>query len=352
MRLTFEIPVTFLATPTSMKLTRMVFAHVKRVIEIPSASSDEAPVALYANARDRGIFAGLRVYEDRLYTPIGAVSACIPTHRALFSPTTCPPQFASYFARVEKEAQRVSGRAAGTVKPYPKNISEDLHHGRPIKLHDLSNMSFKDLEFHQIEQQVMDFEARLSGFVLVDGRLHRACREPVIAIRAASGDAETFQADVIFLDSPILKGADKADRRPDALFRMDEAQRAVEYCVTAGATNDIAARIAALDVNVMDASALKLDSDRASMFCLARTVAMRMADHQVVKHPRIMELVERYSEEHYPDELGDLVSDLFDSHSDAFPAGIERYMASGVVNMWNNRPISTPYLDASASPRF
>lgn len=347
-----EIPVVFVATPNNMKLSRMVFAHVKRVVDIPSVSSADAPVVLYANAKDRGIFAGLRAYEDRLYTPIGAVSACIPLNRGLFSQATCPPQFASYFERLEKEAKQVSGRTAGTMKPYPKNVVDDLHDGRTIKLHDLSNMSFKDLDLREVEQQVMDFEARLSGFVLVDGRLHKSCREPVIAIRAASDDAETFQADVIFLDSPILTGAKLADRRPDALFRMDEAQKAVEYCVTAGATNDIAARIAALDVNVLDSTALKLDSDRASMFCLARTLAMKMAAQQVTKHQRIMEIVEKYSEEHYPDELGDLVSDLFESHTAAFPAGIERYMASGVVNMWNNRPISTPYLDSKASPRF
>lgn len=346
MELQFDVPIAVKGRPEKYKTERLVVATVPVSIDVEECSKGELKPAVsgswHFNAATRLDF---RSHAGKLYLPLCPL-AMIERSMPLFELPSVPFHLKHASSLVEKKISDDRGWN-GNSTIYPASHREDLRRSRGIRLSPLAELSFETLDLNAVADQVGMFEKRASRLLRVDDMIHVQVSEPVISVtRSVNNPA-------VFLVRPIHRpflGIRRDKSIPDALFRIDEAERAREFCRALGAENDPLLNFHKFRIDVYDPEALALHSTRASAYAASHNLVHSIDVGSGVDHHscaaqlrELTTLVGRHSEADCPDELCDCFCSLVDiekSGTPVFKRAADAETAAAISASWDNREIT------------
>ena len=349
MEFTVEVPIVITARPSGLRRSRTVFAKTTTTVEIGTIDPGDAPVV--ASVASRPPSNSRVVYRQRgaeFLAPLDFPLSEIPFKAVLFGRSLPYLPAAERIAEIERRAVAVSIRSQGDGSVFPARLSRLFGERDTAVLPDIGSLDLEGFDDADIDLQVSEYLALFESMAVIDGRPYGIVGEPLIALRAVGGDSSRFDVRVVSAGDR-WNGIASPDELPHAQFRLDRAASALEFCLAAGAMPAIAIRqFEEIALHIEDGITLFGDSDRASMFALARIISRRAVRNEPDPPPaELFRLVDECDETSYPEELGDMVVDFCCTHyanwtegCGAFARNIELHMAKGVVNMWPERSVT------------
>jgi hypothetical protein len=340
MEVQYEVPVIVEGRPEKYKSDRLVLASVPVKVDIEECSRAELTPAVSVrfemNSATRFDF---KSYGGRLYLPLEPL-AMLKRAIPLYELQNVPFVFKriSYF--VEREAEKECMHPRPTI--YPPINKNAIKRNRSVTPTPLTKMSFESLDTRSLEQQIAAFEKRASRLLICDDMVHVEVSEPCISVKHSPNDRNVYL--VRPLHRPFL-GLNKERGLPDALFRIDESEKARDFCLSLGATNEPLLNFHKFLVDVYDPDVLTLSSERASCFAAAgnlrRSIGDKTDHHLGPELTSLSSLLDSHNELSCPDELCDALAALVDAHrSGADVFEYDTNIAGAVAGMWDNREIS------------
>lgn len=346
MELQFDVPIAVKGRPEKYKTERLVVATVPVSIVLDECSEGEIKPALSCSWRiDATPRLEFQSHAGKLYLPLCPL-AMIERSMPLFEFPNVPFHLKHASAFVETQITNdMMWNGISTI--YPPSHREDIRRSRGVRPTPLSALSFETLDVDALAEQVSTFEKRASRLLRLEDMIYVQVSEPVISVtRSVNNPA-------VFLVRPIHRpylGIRRDKGFPDALFRIDEADRASEFCRALGAQNDPLLNFHKFRVDVYDPEALCLHSTRASVYAGAHNLVHSIgAGSGVDRHDcseqlrGLTTLVARHNEADCPDELCDLFCFLVDierSGTPIFPRRTDAETAAAVAGAWDNREIT------------
>lgn len=353
MEVQYEVPVIVEGRPEKYKTDRLVMASVPVTVDIEECSRAElTPAVSVRFEMNSATRCDYKTYGGRLYLPLEPV-AMLKRAIPLYELQNVPFVFKriSYF--VEREATKECMHPRPTI--YPPFDRNAIKRSRSVTPTPLAKMSFETLDTRSLEQQIDAFKKRASRLLVCDDMIHVEVSEPCISVKRAMNDGN------VYLVRPMHRpfcGLSKERGFPDALFRIDESEKARDFCLSLGATNEPLLNFHKFLVDVYDPSALNLSSERASCYAaagnLCRSVGNK-ADRRLDSELKALAaLMAAHTEASCPDELCDALAALVDAHrSGADVFKFDANIAGAVADRWDNREISftSPAHTANRGPR-
>jgi hypothetical protein len=350
MEVQYQVPVIVDGRPEKYKTDRLVLASVPVSVDIAECSRAEMTPAVSVrfemNSATRCDF---KSYGGRLYLPLEPL-AMLKSTFPLFEQRPAPFVFkrALYFA--EREAEEACSRSRGSL--YPVVTRNAVRHQRSLAPMPLADMAFETLDVPSLDKQVASFEERTSRLLICEDMIHVEVSEPCISVRRSINDGDVYL--VRPLHRPFL-GISRDHFFPDALFRIDESDRARDFCRSLGSTNEPLLNFHKFLVEIHDLDALKLSSERASCYAFAHNLLRRNAFTTRESRgvlDQISFCVENYNEMSAPERLCDDIVSLHDLHSSGSPIfhPDEEEIARGVAEMWESREISPLFQHGGPRP--
>ncbi|MCZ7860855.1 hypothetical protein O9X98_05510 [Agrobacterium salinitolerans] len=346
MELQFDVPIAVKGRPEKYKTDRLVVATVPVSIDVEECSRGELKPAVSGSWKiDAATRLDYRSHAGKLYLPLCPLSM-IERSMPLFELPNVPFHLKHASAFVEKEITDDRGWN-GRSTLYPPSHREDVRKHFGVRLSPLSAMSFETLDVSALAEQVTTFERRASRLLRVDDMIHVEVSEPVISVtRSVNNPA-------VFLVRPIHRpylGIRRDKSFPDALFRIDEAERASDFCRTLGAENQPLLNFHKFWIDVQDSEVLAINSTRACAYSAAYNLVRSIGVGAGVDHHACSEqlrelttLVARHNEADCPDELCDRFCALVDierSGTTVFKRGADAETAACISTAWDNREIT------------
>ncbi|MCS4089047.1 hypothetical protein [Rhizobium sp. BK176] len=344
MEVQYEVPVIVEGRPEKYKTDRLVLASVPVDVDIEECSRAELTPAVSVrfemNSATRCDF---KSYGGRLYLPLEPLVMLKRTIR-LFDQQRVPFVFkrSSYF--VEREAEK--GASRPRVSLYPVVNRVPVQYDRPVNPTPLADMAFENLDVQSLERQIASFRDRASRLLICEDMIHVEVSEPCISVRRSINDGD------VYLVRPLHRpwqGLSRDHFFPDALFRIDESDRARDFCLSLGSKNEPLLNFHKFLVEIHDPDVLKLSSERASCYAFAHNVLRH--DEFAARDNRgnldeISAFMGNFNEMSAPDRLCDGILSLHDLHSSGLPILYpdEAVIGRAVAEMWDGReinPVST-----------
>lgn len=346
MEFQFEIPVAAKGRPEKYKTERLVLATVPVSVDIADVSRSElipaVSVSFDINSATRLDF---RAFDGRLYLPLAPV-AVLERSVPLFELPAVPFHFKNAASQVEKKLTDDGGWDNRSIV-YPPSHRDDIRRSRAVWPTPLAGMAFETLDLPAIDEQVATFEQRVGRLLCSDGMVHVQVAEPYIAVTRSMNNRSVFLVRPVH--RPFL-GIRRDKSFPEAVFWIDESEKAREFCLSLGAENEPLLNFHKFWLDVHDSNALSLHSDRASAYASARNLVQSIGNGSAIdnhacadKLRALSRLVGRHNEADCPDELCDLLSSLVDverSGTSVFPSPSRFDTAELVTFRWDNREIT------------
>lgn len=346
MEFQFEVPVATVGRPEKYKTDRLVLATVPVSVDIEDVSRDElkpaVSVAFDLNSATRLDF---RSHGGRLYLPLIPM-VMLERSFPLFDLTVVPFHFKHTSSLVEKKLTD-DGGFNNLSRVYPPFHRDSIRRSRAVLPTHLAGMAFETLDLPSIDEQVAMFEKRVGRLICADGMVHVQVAEPYIAVTRSVNNSS------VFLVRPVHRpfiGIRRDKSFPEAVFRIDESEKARDFCLALGAENEPLLNFHKFRLDVHDSDALALHSDRASAYASARNLVRAISNGSAIdNHPcasqlrPLSTLVGRHNEDDCPDELCDLLSCLVDverSGTSVFPRVWRFETAELIASRWDNREIN------------
>lgn len=260
-----------------------------------------------------------------------------------------PPNFA--FADTDRRLRRsVDNYAYNGEGLFPTRLLDARKANQPLFPDDLSETGLVSWYEKAVEDQIARFEERCERLIVSAGTMWAEVAEPVLALDFVNrnGDLATSVRPIMRPLRGIGKGSSKI-HPPHAVFRLDELDRLYAFCRASGVAEAQIAPWTAGRVVVHDAIRLSLESERASIYCVASRLAKRvygaawLPDLPLVDD--LYRLVNNSTENDCPDEMGDVLSELVELHragTRIFDTDFEAAATDHVVQLWDSREIALP----------
>jgi hypothetical protein len=340
MEVQYEIPVIVDGRPEKHKTERLVLASVPVTVDLEECSRAELTPAVSVRFQmNDATRCDYMSHGGRLYLalePVAMLKRTIP----LYELQNVPFVFKriSYF--VERAAEKECAQPRPTI--YPPTHRHTIKRNRSLTTTPLADMAFETLDSPSLEQQIAVFQRRASRLLICDGMIHVEVSEPCISVKRAMNDGNVYL--VRPLHRPFF-GLSKERGFPDALFRIDENEKARDFCLSLGASNEPLLNFHKFLVDVYDPSVLNLSSERASCYAaagnLCRSVGGTIDPPLDTELKALASLMDGHTEASCPDELCDAFAALLDVHrSGADGFKYDANIAGAVADMWDNREIS------------
>lgn len=346
MNLDFKLPVITRGTPRGKKRARPVLATVSVSVDIREVQDRDitAVASVYFPPGTPAEMTDFVSIDGAIFVRIGPATE-FATSLDLYGHNGPNFAFAEANRRVRRSVDNFTYNGEGI---FPVSLFNARKSNQPLQPADLKEIGLESWYEKGVEEQIARFEERCGRLVVSEGCLFARVAEPVLALDFIP--REGFKAVSI---RPIMrplggigKGSEKIDP-PHAVFRLDELDRVFDFCRAAGMSDAWLPVWMPERVVVQDAIRLSLDTERASLYSAASRLTKTvygmswLPDHPLLDD--VYRLVEAFTENDCPDELGDVLSGLIELHrtgTRVFRDDFEAAAADYVVQMWDNREIS------------
>lgn len=354
MKIDFQLPVVTYGTPKGQKKSRQVVATVPVDVNVREVRlRDTIPVASvsYPPGTPRQMTEYVSI-EGTIYVRLNGAFQFAPSF-VLYG--TDPISFA--FTEVNRSVRRsVDNWAYNGNAIYPAKLAKERKAHEPLSLSPLANLGLETFQEESVERQMASFIKRCERLVVVDGAILAHVAEPVLAVELLQREGERRAS--IYPLARSLTGLGSKKYLPHAVFRLDEIDRLFEFCVVAGVSWQALDHWNQARVVVHDGFRLSLQTERASLYSASARLTKRaygkqwLADHPLVDD--LFQIVKDYTEENFPDELGDVLAGIIDLHRSGvqvFETDFELELANHVLRMWDDRKIDiAPIQSTSVAP--
>lgn len=241
---------------------------------------------------------------------------------------------------------------------FPPTLANARKNNLPLHPTPLAELRLLSFNEEPVAMQIASFSERCDRLVVSSGDLFGRVAEPVLAVDFHRRDGRVAAS--VFPITRSFNGFGKGPSKrkpPFATFRLDEMDRAREFCVSVGVSEDRLPVTVPGRIVVHDCVRLSVDSDKTSLYAAASRLTQEMygkdwmPDTQLVD--KLFSLVEKFTEDDCPDELGDILAGLVDLHRSgtrAFRSQLDLQATEQVVRMWDDRLIDMP--SANLTPRL
>jgi hypothetical protein len=346
MNMDFKLPVITRGTPRGKKKPRQVLATVTVSIDIREIRPRDltAVASVHFPPGEPTELTDFVSIDGAIFVRIGEATE-FSTSITLYGAEG--PNFA--FVDTNRRVRRlIDNYAYNGEGLFPTALWNARKANQPLFLTDLSEVGLESWYEKGVDDQITRFEDRCKRLVISEGCLWARVAEPVLALDFL--DHEKFHSvSVRPLMRPfegIGKGSDRIDP-PQAIFRLDQLDRLFDFCRASGISETWLPQWMPGRVVINDAIRLSVDSERASIYSSASRLTKRIygiswiPDHPLLDD--LYRLVEGFTEDDCPDELGDVLSGLVELHRSGtrvFRTEFDVTVTDYVVKMWDNREIS------------
>jgi hypothetical protein len=345
MEIQFELPVAVRGRPMTYKTDRLVLATVPVTVDVYECSpSDLTPAVTVGFELNDAPRLEYHAHQGRLYIPLWPVSGLLQSV-PLFGSKNVQFQFKHTSHLVEKALETDAMQGRPTV--FPHEHLTMIKRSQAVKPMPLSDLAFETLDLQAVAEQVAAFENRMSRLLCVEGMVYVQVAEPCITV---SRSATNRFAYLVRPAHQPFRSFNWERKRFDAVFRIDDSEKASEFCRAAQADRDPLLNFHKFGLEIHDSTVLAMQSERASSYVAARNLIRSIGGmHEIDSHQRsgeIRELSSLVSRHHIvscPDELCDLFAKLVDidqAGTAVFSANDEKEIAKQVAVMWDNRQVT------------
>lgn len=238
MKIEFLVPVVTTGKPPRAKNTKTILGSVRRTVEIPEYSLDEAPLAVRCGFRGDEDYDGNQVNYRDFRQVDETLYIDLTKERAL--------GLAQFPGRIQKWAyceapfKGVGGFIMDAVEKLPRNTifpsdvgnelgRQDGFHG---KLPLLDEMGIADLDMETVERCIALFDREVAQLAFIDGSLHQQERSPALEVVYSGYDGKVRISPVRRDGEKPLSVYNDEDQLSEfriALFRMDQMNEAVAF---------------------------------------------------------------------------------------------------------------------------
>lgn len=346
MNMDFKLPVTTRGTPRGKKRARPVLATVTVSIDIREIPAGDltAVASVYFPPGKPTEMTDFVSIDGAIFVRIGQASE-FATSLTLYGADGANFAFADANRRVRRSVDNYAYNGEGL---FPASLLNARKANQPLQPSDLAEIGLESWYEKGVEDQITRFEERCARLVVSEGCLLARVAEPVLALDfiPRAGVNGISVRPIMRSLSGIGKGSEKTDP-PHAVFRLDELDRVFDFCRASGMSDAWLPTWMPERVVIQDAIRLSLDTERASLYSAASRLTKSiygmswLPDHPLLDD--VYRLVEGFTENDCPDEMGDVLSGLIELHRSGtrvFRDDFEASAADHVVQMWDNREIS------------
>ncbi|MCV9964107.1 hypothetical protein OIU34_19685 [Pararhizobium sp. BT-229] len=237
MRIEFKVPVMANATPRRGRQPKLAMGFVSRTVDVPEYSSETAPVVLSGDLSDDWNIRGkrplprvFRMIGDDLYIDLTSDAIGVSPSGNRSEPRK--PPFRQVAEMVEGKYDSMTP-AERRFSIFPAEAGRSLAEGRYDAFADFASLDLQDVDETMLEACIEKFEAEASKLVLVDGKMYKRERPPLIEVlHTCHNGTERMIVRTARrqTDGPFVRYADSArENTPIALFQIDKADAAMAF---------------------------------------------------------------------------------------------------------------------------
>jgi hypothetical protein len=354
MQIDFQLPVVTYGTPKGQKKSRQVVATAPVEVNVREVRScDTIPVASvsYPPGTPQQMTEYVSI-DGTLYVRLNGAFQFSASF-ALYGSDPISFAFSDVdrFVRLSVDNGVYNGNGI-----YPAKLAKERKAREPLSLSPFADLGLETFGEETVERQIASFLKRCERLVVVDGAMLAHVAEPVLAVELI--DRQIFKRASIYPLARSFKGLASRKSVPQAVFRLDEVDRLFDFCVAAGVDRSALSHWNPARVAIHDGFRLSLQTERASLYSAAARLTKRaygapwLPDHQLVDD--VFQIVKDYTEENFPDELGDVLAGIIELHrsgTKVFDVDFELELADHVLRMWDDRKIDVaPVQSISVAP--